>query len=548
MIFLEKTKGRIASAANWIIQLRGWRRFAIAFLCGVLAAMALAPIYALPLLFVGLSGLVWLLDGVRAHHKRARFAGFASGWWFGFGYFLASIYWMSFSFFVQADQFALLSPLALFGLPAFLGLFSAVAVWGAVRFWVPHWSRVLLLAACLSVAEYVRGHILTGLPWNLISQSLAGYLPLAQLAAVVGPYGLSFIVLVLGGLPATMVSGVNGLSGHIGWKPLWASLGGMVFLALFGFVRLALLPTDNDPSVVVQIVQPNIPQKEKINWDYWQRNFMRALDLSLPDEPIKEDQTLLIVWPENAAALLGETENARGILADRLPAGAVLLAGAVRRDEPTREAHYYNALLMLHHAPDSTPQGAGFAPPMAVVDQYDKAHLVPFGEYLPLYGLLEKIGLTSLAPIEEGFTPGSGRRNLSFDSKTGRKVFSPLICYEIIFPGRLYPRGQRPDFIVTITNDAWFGDSAGPRQHLDQARMRAIESGLPIVRSANTGISALIDAQGRMVGRLALYEAGSIGNMMPMTGPRTLYSYFGDGLFGLILLAALYYFRFRRTG
>ena len=509
---------------------RGWRRALWAFGAGVGAALSMAPYYFLPLLLVGFSILVWLADGAWQNHKRKRFSGFAIGWWFGFGYFLAGMYWMSFSFFVQADQFALLSPLALFGLPAFLALFPALAVMVALKFWRENWTRVLVLAGFYSVFEYLRGHILTGLPWNLTVQALAGNALLPQMAAWLGPYGLGLLVFLIATLPAAMVSGQKD---RLDMRPILAAGLGFVIIVVFGLVRLGLHPPTDNEGVEIRIVQPNIPQREKIDWNLWQQNFMRHVELSRFDGEAKSDKKLIVIWPENAVSLLAETTNARGVIADSLPENAALISGAVRRDAPRTDSRYYNSLLVLERDDSAARDASGFAAPMKVTASYDKHHLVPFGEYLPFYGLLKRLGLESLAPVAEGFTPGASLQTLEV---SGLK-FSPLICYEVIFPGRSYNKEDRPDFIITITNDAWFGDTAGPRQHLDQARLRAIETGLPIVRSANTGISVVIDAQGRIEQRLGLYQQGAITTSLPQKTATPLYSIIGDWLYGLLLMA-----------
>jgi apolipoprotein N-acyltransferase len=210
-----------------------------------------------------------------------------------------------------------------------------------------------------------------------------------------------------------------------------------------------------------------------------------------------------------------------------LPAHAVLLTGSVRRARDASDAtRYYNSVAIVAE----TPAGP------AVIAHYDKHHLVPFGEYLPLQGLLRRAGLAQLAPYDDGFTPGGGPWVWS----AAGPPFAPLICYEAIFPGELYPRGQRPEWLVAVTNDAWFGDTSGPRQHLDQARLRSIETGLPMARSANTGISALIDAKGRLLSRIRLYTEGRIDAPLPKPLAPTLYSRIGDVGFLILFLVVLF--------
>ncbi len=507
--------------------LTGWRRAACAFAAGVLGALALAPFYALPLLGVAFTAFIILLDGA-ADSARPRLRAFASGWWFGFGYFLAGVYWMAFSFFVQADQFAWMAPIAVTAMPAGLALFSGAAALVCIGIWRPGWQRIILFAAVFSVFEYLRGHILTGLPWNLSGQALAGTAAGAQTAAWYGAYGLSFVVIAIAG------SAAAGLSRGVAPRrtALWgaAPVIGVVVLFAVGFARLSLaLPQPEQPDAYLRIVQPNINQRDKINPDKWGDNFYRNLEFSLGDLPdgASDGAPLLVIWPENAAPLLDEADTALDILATELPQGASLIAGAVRRSINADNTYrYYNALAVVE----------GFASGDPSISHYDKHHLVPFGEYLPFYDLLNAIGLAQLTPYgDAGFAAGEGPAVLS---ASGIK-FSPLICYEAIFPGAVYPDGERPQLIITVTNDAWFGDTSGPRQHLDQARLRSIETGLPMARSANTGVSALIDAHGQVLARIPLYDGGSINAALPRAISPPIYDRVGDALYFLMIACAL---------
>jgi apolipoprotein N-acyltransferase len=499
---LQKTALRIASLA-------GWRRLAAAFLAGIAAALAFAPFYALPLLAVGFSALVLLIDGAAAAANRHR-AAFAAGWFFGFGYFLTSLYWLGFSFFVQAEEFAWMAPIAVTALPAFLALFAGAAALVAASMWRDGWRRLLVFAAVIMIFEYARGHVLTGLPWNLPGQALAGTAIGAQTAAWWGVYGLSLIVVLLASLPALARDG----RGAAGLVLMLAGAG-----ALYGLGALRL--SGPDPGVhegiSVRIVQPNIAQREKIDGRLWTRNFERHLALSQGDAPGR----LYILWPENAAPYLAEVDGALAKAARRLPSNATLLAGTVRTETITGEERYFNSVAIVEGG--------------RVVASYDKHHLAPFGEYLPFSGPLRALGLAQLAPYDEGFSFGKGPATIAL----GETRVAPLVCYEAIFPGEIHPRGERPDWIATVTNDAWFGDSSGPRQHLDQARLRVVETGLPMARSANTGISALFDARGRLLNRVALYETGGFDAPLPKAIPSPLYARLGDSPFAGLLIGFL---------
>ena len=502
---------KLSAGVAGLINATGWRRFLIAFAAGAVTALSLAPFYILPALAVGFSILIVLLDGAKQNAKPQR-AAFLVGWLFGFGYFLVGIYWMAFSFFVQADQFAWMAPFAVLGMPSFLAIFTGAACTVCIRLWHVGWSRIFLFAAVWVLFEYVRGHILTGLPWNLIGQSLAGSAIGAQTAAWYGVYGLSLVGVFLASAPAaTLHERANGAKSLLGVAVMAA---GVAFLFTVSGVRLSLSEPEADTQNVVRVVQPNIPQREKIDPDLWGQNFRKQLDLSLGDSP--DGARMFILWPENGAPLLSEATTALRLLTEELPDNSVLLAGAIRRQpDEAGLMRYYNSIAIV----PETPAGR------QVVAHYDKHHLVPFGEYLPLYDLMRAVGLAQLTPYgDSGFTAGSGPMVMN----AGGPSFAPLICYEVIFPGQLYPKGERPGWLMTVTNDAWFGDTSGPRQHLDMARLRAVESGLPMVRSANTGISAVFDGKGRLIDRIPLYEAGRIDAFLPPALPRTLYDRLGD--------------------
>ena len=494
----------------------------IAFFAGAAAALGLAPFYALPLMVVGFSALVLLLDGaVRA--KKPKRAAFSVGWFFGFGYFLVGVYWMAFSFFVQAEQFAWMAPFAVMGMPALLSLFTGAATLLASLFWFAGWRRILIFAACWMIFEYLRGHVLTGLPWNLAGQALAGSAVGAQTAAWYGAYGLSLVAVLLSAAPAAGLH--RSLSLRKALPGFSVAIGGVALVFAIGVIRLALPEPAPDGQHFLRIVQPNIPQREKIDPALWARNFNRQLDLS--KGAIPADARLFIIWPENGAPLLNEAETALAILSDELPENAVLIAGAVRRaEDEAGVTRFYNSIAIAPH----TPVGR------RVVGFYDKHHLVPIGEYLPFFELLNAIGLAQLTPYADaGFTAGAGPQVMN----AGGPSFAPLICYEVIFPGRMYPKGERPEWLLTVTNDAWFGDTSGPRQHLDQARLRSIETGLPMARSANTGISAVIDGKGRILSRVKLYERGRIEAPLPPALARPLYDRIGDWGFALMLATCL---------
>jgi apolipoprotein N-acyltransferase len=474
------------------------------------AALAQAPFYALPLMAAGYCVLILLLDGARDGARPLR-SGYATGWFFGFGYFLLGLYWFGYAFMVQAEEFAWMAPFAVLGMPAFLANFTGAAGAIIARMRMTGWRRVFFAAGVIMVAEYLRGHILTGLPWNLPGQALAGTAMGAQTAAWWGVYGLSLVALLIAMAPVAFVEGARGLA-----KGAAVMLAGTGALYAAGAARLAFHPSTDHPDAFVRIVQPNIPQREKIDGDLWSRNYGRHIELSSAPGP--SAGVLFVLWPENAVPVIDEVPEGLAEVSRRLPKNAVLVAGAVRRESGAGgKERVYNSIAV---APET-------ASGRKVLAHYDKHHLVPFGEYLPMNGLLRAIGLAQLAPYDEGFAFGEGPKTI----KGFGPPFAALICYEAIFPGRVYPNGERPEWIATVTNDGWFGDSSGPRQHLDQARLRAVETGLPMARSANTGVSALFDGSGRLIARVPLYQAGVIDNPLPAALGPTIYQRLGDSLF-----------------
>ncbi len=536
----------IARFAARVRGLVGWRRRGAAALAGALSVLAMAPFHVWPALLVTLPVLVWLIDGKRSTaaltsaprrwlamlaHPAARAAG--AGWWFGFGYFFAGLFWIGEAFLVEAEVFAVLLPFAVTLMPAGLALFWAAAAAIAVRFWPAGPGRVLSLALGLSAAEWLRGHVLTGFPWNVLGYALTWPLPLMQSAALFGIYGLTLIAVILLATPLVVEADRAPEDRAL---PLWSRLRlpALTFLLpiatafLWGTLRLAVADPPAQPEVRVRIVQPSVPQREKWQPDNQGRIFREHIDLSLrsPDGVIDGARGVhMIVWPEAAMPFLPLARpDALDAIRSMLPDGAYLLSGALRLGPMTLDNRnrVYNSLLAF-------PSGG------RTVIAYDKTHLVPFGEYLPLQPVLEAIGLQQLSRLRGGFEPGPRPRPLL--RLEGLPPLGPLVCYEAIFPRAIVQGAERPAALVNVTNDGWFGNTTGPRQHLHQARVRAVEEGLPLVRAANNGISALIDGRGRMVGRLGLDVKGTLDAVLPPPLSPPLYGRLGDTLFLLLWLA-----------
>jgi apolipoprotein N-acyltransferase len=515
--------------AHHVMLAWGWRRAAIAFGAGAVSALALAPLDFWPLLFLTFPVLVWLIDGAAAGRLGGLPSAAVAGWWFGFGYFLAGLYWIGHAFLVDAHIFGWLLPLAVIGMPAGLALFTAFGAAVARALWTRGAVRILSLAVALTFAEWLRGHVLTGFPWNTYGYALTGPLALAQSAALIGIWGLTFLAVAIFATPALFADEREDTRRP--WLPLIA--GGVVLCALaaYGAMRLARTPPAFVDNVRLRIMQPNLQQDEKFNYAARQEVMKRYVALSDrstgPKSTGVRDVTHLI-WPESAFPFfLTREAEALAQIADLLPQGTVLITGAVRAPEPAPGAPIskaYNSIYVIDH------DGS-------VLSVYDKVHLVPFGEYLPFQEFLERLGLMQLTKVQGGFIPGTRRRAMSVPRAPS---FLPLICYEIIFPGEAVPRGERPGWLVNLTNDGWFGNSSGPYQHLQQARVRAIEEGLPLVRAANTGISAVVDPLGRIVNSLPLGTEGVLDAPLPRRIGPTIYARAGDGIAALIFLAAIF--------
>jgi apolipoprotein N-acyltransferase len=506
-------------AATFVAGLRGATRAAVALILGALSVLAFAPVHAWPVLFLTFGGLIWLLDGCYALDarlkERLKAAGFV-GFCFGFGYFLAGLYWVAEAFLVEPWRHGWLLPFVMTALPGGMALFFAAAAALAMLLWLPGAGRAFALAVAFALAEFARGHVLTGLPWNLMGYSLLGGLPLMQLASLFGVYALSLLsVLLFAAQAAVFAPRESRLAGGGG---AWALAGLLILLLAIGYGwgerRLAAAGPEGT-DLRLRIVQANIDQSEKWRPENSSEIFSDYLALTRGGGL---DGIGVVIWPETAVPfLLADAPEALSAIAAVLPEGTVLLVGSARlveeRDaqDALIQARVYNSLLVIDDAG-------------SVVGNYDKIHLVPLGEYLPFQDFLERLGMMQLTGVRGGFSVGSTSRLLSVP---GAPPARPLICYEIIFPHEIAAAGTRPGWLINVTNDAWFGSSAGPYQHFHQAQVRAVEQGLPVVRAANTGISAVIDAYGRVRAEIGLGAKGVIDAELPKKAAPTPYAQFG---------------------
>lgn len=505
----------------------GWRRWLIAFAAGALSALAMAPFDAWPILFLTFPTLVWLIDGAAVGRWGGVIVAAGTGWWFGFGYFVAGLYWMGYAFLVDAQTFGWMMPFAVIGLPAVLAIYTAVGVAIARLLWTRGAIRILALAVALTATEWLRGHLFTGFPWNAFGYALTTPLALAQSASIVGIWGLTFIAIAVCAAPATLID--DSAETRRPWLPPALGLIVLACLGGWGALRLHHTPTQLDTSVHLRIMQPNLQQDVRFNYAARKQVMDRYISLSSrPTGSNGQDvhKPTHLIWPESPFPfILTREPDALAQIANLLAPSTVLITGATRLPENFNRAdpHAYNSMYVIDH--DGT-----------ILALYDKIHLVPFGEYLPFEHLLERLGLQELTKQQGGFLAGERRRPIKIP---GAPPALPLICYEVIFPDELAPPGERADWMVNITNDGWFGISTGPYQHFQQARVAAIEEGLPLVRAANTGISGVVDPVGRVIDSLPLGVEGVLDSPLPKPIAAPIYVRVGDAPAFLIVAVAL---------
>ncbi|HMN36847.1 MAG TPA: apolipoprotein N-acyltransferase [Hyphomicrobium sp.] len=504
----------------------GWRRVALAFAAGCASVVAFAPFHAFPVLFITLPVLVWLIDGARGPRNAA-----VAGWCYGFGYFLCNLFWIGEAFLVEAEKFAWLLPFAVTLLPAGIAFFWAGASALCRRFWPEGWMRVIVLAAVLAAAEWLRGHVLTGLPWNVLGYALTYPLPLMQSAALFGVYALSIPAVLIFTLPLVLLADAPMLSPIRVLGAMLVALAPLLALAGFGIWRLDANPRRDVAGVRLRIVQPSVPQREKWQPDKQREIFEQHLEMSATGADGARDGlkgVTHVIWPEAAMPFLPlEHPEALQAIGALLPPGTSLISGALRREVMDGRQKGYNSIMAF----DDTGR---------LVATYDKIHLVPFGEYLPFEPAMAALGLSKLTRGLGSFDTGLPPRKPI--DVPGLPPVGGLICYEVLFPGAVIDDGRRPQALINVTNDGWFGDTSGPRQHFHQARVRAVEEGLPIIRAANNGISAVIDPLGRIAGIAGMNVKAVIDSPLPQALGPTAYGVARGWLLGVMeLLSVLMY-------
>jgi len=492
----------------------------IALACGAAAGFAHPPYGLLPGL-LGWAGLLCLLS--RADTARPLRSAFWRGWWMGVGYFLVGTWWVAEAFLVDAAAHGWMAPIAVMLLPMGMGLFwgAAAALYRRLGFQGP--ERVLVFAVVFGVTEWLRGRLLTGFPWNLPGETWAAGSPVSQTAAIVGVYGLTLLTLAIATAPATLLDAGPRRSRAI--APVLALL---TLVSLYGYGAWRLSLAEVRPTAIdLRIVQADVDQKDK-----WVPENLPAIieDYVRLSRLPGAERVDVVFWPEGALPAIVDQLFAPGSpygarITEALLPGQHLFMGANRLGGSYAEPTYHNSLVVFRR----DPQG------LSVQGVYDKHRLLPFGEYLPLGGLMTRLGVRALVHMPSDYTPGPPPAPLLIP---GLPPVQPLICYESVYPDLARRGAVQPAWIVVPSNDSWFGETTGPWQHLNIGAYRAIEQGVPVVRSTPTGVSALIDPYGRIEpgDRLGLHAVGVIDAALPAPLPFTIYRRWGEIPFGALIV------------
>lgn len=494
-----------------------------AFLGGWLAVAALPPFYILPVLFVSFPLLLWIIN-----HSPSAGRAFRAGYYFGFSFFAFGFSWIGNALLLDAAAFGWLLPIAFLASGFFFGLFIAIPAWLSWYF-KNGIARYIAFAALWVVFEWLRSFFLSGFPWNLLGSVLVFSDSLIQAASLGGTYLLSLLVLLAAGAPALWLN-CRKPAALVYSAGIPATI--FIFLAVFGSLRIAAHPYQPSDTVI-RLVQPAIPQTLKWHPAVLEQNLEKHIKMSqLPGY----DRVDFVIWSETAFPFPLEMDiYHRQLLQYAVPPEGYLITGALRYQCPSeqnRRCDTYNSMFVL----DDSGK---------IIDYYDKSHLVPFGEYIPLRRFLPS-WIRPIANAVGSFETGSGPKVINIP---GQPSLGGLICYEVIFPHRILDSANRPQWLVNLTNDGWYGDSAGPRQHLAATKLRAAEEGITIARSAGSGISALISPLGIVIGQISLHQEGILDLNLPLQPQfSTTYSRVGNSvtLFLCILLLSFAFWHSRR--
>lgn len=504
------------AARTYIVSQKKAQSRLFSFAMGALATASLAPFYITTCLLISITSMSVLTQ------KSDYSAAFWQGWWFGFGYFSTGLYWISFALGIDLITFGWLIPFAVFGLPACLAFFIACSFGLASYLSYDRVSHLLLLAISWSFFEWIRSFIFTGFPWNLLSYCWLDFVTMSQSLAIMGPFSLSLLSIVWMGIPA------------LGVKPKLQLLILSTWVCLYGYgyLRVPTGPMPTIPNLTLRLVQPSIPHALSSSHTQQEKNFRDVIELTFSKH--EGSQPNVFIWPESATPYLLANDHAKRFkIATHLSSDQIFIAGTTRgiKESPSKLT-LWNSMIAFDN----------FG---TIISFYDKSHLVPFGEYIPfrkyMPGVLKKVTAGAI-----DFTEGSGPRTIVHPRLP---PFSPLICYEVIFPGQILSQNEpSPHWLLNITNDAWYGNTTGPHQHFDITRARAIEEGLPMVRVGNNGISGVIDPYGRVLKTLKLNERGVLDVQLPhASNDRPLYAIYRDTPMWILIIGIMIFLRIRRV-
>ena len=472
--------------------LEGPRRFLVLFLLGALASFALAPFGLVPIMFAVFPCLVLMLDAnLSAAPLRARLRrGFVTGWWFGFGYFVAGLWWLGVAVLKDAAHFAWALPFAVFGLQSVLAVFYGSATAAAALVPRSGFFRIVVLSVAFALAEWLRGHVASGFPWNALAYTAVPIPLFMQIVRLTGIYILSGFAVFVFAVPALAFSGK---------REKYPGFALALILVCFDIgYGLHSLSREREPegrSVIFRLVQPTFDDHLWRTPDGRSSVFSTLVALSSEPAEVPGEAPDVIVWPESILPfLLEERPDARTVIGEMLKPGQVLVFGAAKFAARTPDGwpKFYNAVYAL----DDQGETISIA---------GKAHLVPFGEYLPFENSLRSLGFDTLSSLAGSYIPAPNRQMLLLPG--GLRLF-PLVCYEAIFPRLIRGQASDADVLINLTYDTWFGKTPGPYQHFAQARLRAVEAGKPMIRVGENGVSAMISASGHILERLPFDERG----------------------------------------
>jgi len=502
--------------------------FFILFTLGFITSFSFSPYNFIFINFLTFSILLYLLNVGKKFKLNNKYF-FLIGWFFGFGYFLSGLYWISISL-TYEEIFRYLIPFAIILVPAFLAIFYGASTLILKKFVSPKISFVLYFSLVFSILEFIRGSILSGFPWNLIAYSWSWSLEIIQVISIIGTYSLNLISITIFSLPFILF--VKSTRNRKYW---FFSLLLILFSAnyLYGFNVLLQSKEQNikKHDFLIKIISPNIDLKEFLKSENNDVIIKKLIELSNP----QFDQKTIFIWPEGMfpSIYLSEIKKYHKTFSKAFSNLHLIVFGINNLQYKNNIENVYNSLAIVDNN-------------LNLISSYDKNKLVPFGEFLPMEKYLQKMGLKKITHGYKSFSKGEERSVINIKNKFYDLKLLPLICYEIIYSGKINIKKQNVDLIVNISEDGWFGDSIGPYQHFNKAIYRAIEEGNYIARSTNNGISAFIAPNGRILHKTKLDHAGTIIADLPMYKSKTIFSKYGNKLFAIIIffyIFLIFYFK-----